>query len=305
MSNQQQDHQEGLADVGIIGLGIMGSWYARHLLDAGLTVCGFDPAQERQHSFQSAGGRTCASPEAVIDGAATVITVLGSIAAFRSVMLGPQSAAAKARAGQIFIELGTLPIALKEEARLQLQQRGAEMIDAPVTGTSLHAERKELIIYASGDTGAFASVAVLLETFARDVRFVGPFGTGMKLKMVTNHLVAIHNIATAEALSFAASAGLDLQLVYDLIAGGPASSAVFGFRAPLMIAGSYEPPTMRLDVFSKDLDIISDYSSELGAAMPMFEAGSRIYRQAIDQGLDCEDVAATFKLLRIASLAHR
>jgi 3-hydroxyisobutyrate dehydrogenase-like beta-hydroxyacid dehydrogenase len=305
MSNQQQENQQGLADVGIIGLGIMGSWYARHMLDAGLTVCGFDPAEERQKMFQAAGGRPCASPGAVIDGAAVILTALSSIAAFRSVMLGPQAAAAMARTGQIFVELGTLPIDLKEAARLQLQQLGAVMIDAPVTGTSLHAERKELIIYASGDHGAFASVAGLLQTFALDVRFVGPFGTGMKLKMVTNHLVAIHNIATAEALSFAASAGLDLQLVYDLIAGGPASSAVFGFRAPLMIAGRYVPPTMRLDVFSKDLDIISDFSSELGAAMPMFEAGSQIYRQAIDQGLDGEDVAATFKLLRIASRAQR
>lgn len=284
--------------VGVIGLGIMGSLYARHLIEAGHEVAGFDVAEERCQEFAAAGGKLCASAAEVIERAGVVIVSLSSVAAFRRVMLGADAASQRARPGQVVVETGTLPIALKEEARRLLEQRGAHLVDAPVTGTRFHAERKELVVYASGSRAVIEQVRSVLEAFARDVRYVGEFGTGMKLKMVTNHLVAVHNVAAAEALSFAASAGLDLQQVYDLIAGGPASSAVFGFRGPLMVEGRYDPPTMRMDVFEKDLQIIDEFATALHAATPLFQASLGVYREALAQGMTHEDVAATFEVLK-------
>nr|WP_255592467.1 NAD-binding protein [Bordetella sp. BOR01] len=119
----------------------------------------------------------------------------------------------------------------------------------------------------------------------------------MKLKMITNHLVAVHNVATAEALSLAFLAGLDLRLVHELIADGPASSGIFSFRGPLMIEGRYDTPTMRLDVFQKDLDIINAYARELHARTPLFDAGAAVYRSALVQGNASEDVSAVFRVL--------
>lgn len=287
--------------IGMVGLGIMGSQYARHLCEAGFEVAGFDVDAARQRELADAGGTPCASAVEVVERCSIVITALSSIDAFRAVMLSPESAARHARRDQIFVEMGTLPIALKTMACRQLEAGGARMIDAPVTGTRIHAERKELVVYASGDETVVAAVRPVLEAFARDVRFVGAFGAGMKLKMVTNHLVAVHNVAAAEALSLAASAGLDLQLVYDLIAGGPASSAVFGFRGPLMIEHRYEPATMRLDVFDKDLEIIDDFARSVHAATPLFDASRSVYDTALAQGRTNEDVAATFEVLRSAS----
>ena len=284
--------------IGVIGLGIMGSLYARHLIEAGFEVAGFDVAAERCEEFAAAGGRLCASPAEVIDCAAVVVVALSSVAAFRSVMLAADAASRHARAGQIFLEMGTLSIALKDQARHVLEQRGAQLVDAPVTGTRVHAERKELIVYASGSEAVVAKARPVLEAFARDVRFVGDFGTGMKLKMVTNHLVAVHNVAAAEALAFAVRAGLDLRQVYELIAGGPASSAVFGFRGPLMIEARYHPPTMRMDVFEKDLQIIDEFATALHAATPLFRASLGVYREALAQGMTSEDVAATFEILK-------
>ena len=282
--------------VGVIGLGIMGSLYASHLLNTGLSVAGFDISEDRRRQFEQAGGALCVSAAEVVDRADVVITALSSIAAYRSVMLGPNSVTHRAQAAQLFVEMGTLPIALKEEARESLARRGAQMIDAPVTGTRVHAERKELVVYASGDEAAVARVRPVLEAFASNIRFVGPFGSGMKLKMVTNHLVAVHNVAAAEALALAESAGLDLKQVYDLIAGGPASSAVFGFRGPFMIENRYEPPTMRMDVFEKDLQIIDDFARTLRAATPLFQSSTTIYRAALAQGMKSEDVSAVFNL---------
>lgn len=283
----------------------MGGLYARHLIDVGYAVCGFDVSDARCQAFVDGGGTRCASAVGVVERAGTVLTALSAIAAFRSVLLDTGAASAAARPGQIFLEMGTLPMALKDEARRLLEARGAHLIDAPVTGTRIHAERKELVVYASGAEAVVAQARPVLQAFARDVRYVGPFGSGMKLKMVTNHLVAVHNVATAEALSFASSAGLDLNLVYDLIAGGPASSKVFDFRGPLMINTNYANPTMRIDVFEKDLQVIDGYAQTVQAAMPLFTASCEVYREASAQGLAAEDVSVTFEILKERSARLR
>ncbi len=295
----------GRQTVGVIGLGIMGSHYARHLIDAGFEVPGFDVSAQRCREFVDAGGRLCASPAEVVGRASVVVIALSSIAAFRAVMVEADAGSRVSRPEQIFVEMGTLPMALKEEARTLLENRGAHLVDAPVTGTRIHAEQKDLVVYASGSEAVVSRVRPILESFARDVRYVGAFGTGMKLKMITNHLVAVHNVATAEALSFAASAGLDRQLVYDLIAGGPASSRVFEFRGPLMIEARYANPTMRMDVFEKDLQIIDDFAQDVRASTPLFEASRDVYREALARGMKGDDVAATFEILQARTEVKR
>jgi putative dehydrogenase len=287
--------------IGVIGLGIMGSLYARHLLGAAFTVTGYDVSAERLQSFREAGGHVAESAAEVVERSDVVLTALSSITAFRSVLLDPDGASARARAGQIFIETGTIPIDLKTQARGHLQQHGAKMIDAPVTGTRVHAERKDLVVYGSGDEADFVAARPIIEAFARNVRFVGSFGAGMKLKIVTNLLVAVHNVAAAEALALAKTAGLDLRLVYDLINGGAAGSVAFGFRGLLMVEGRFNEPTMRMDVFSKDLDIIDDFASTLHAATPLFQSSVLVYRNALAQGMKTEDVSAVFEILSAAS----
>lgn len=283
--------------VGVIGIGIMGGAYARHLLAAGMEVCAFDTDRARQQQWLDDGGQAAVSAASVMDASDFVVLALSSIAAFKAVMLDAEAPARRARAGQLFIDTGTLPPALKQAARDALGLRGAAMIDAPVTGTRVHAERRELVVYASGDSPDVERARPVMDAFARDVRYVGEFGAGMKLKLVTNLLVAIHNVATAEALALAARAGLDLSAAYDLINSGPARSDVFGFRGPMMVGGDYRNATMRLDVFDKDLEIIGEFSRSLGAATPLFHACTALYKAALRNGDPAEDVAAVFKQL--------
>lgn len=283
--------------VGVIGLGIMGSAYARHLLAAGIQVCAFDTDGTRLQQWLDDGGRSAASAASIVDASDFVLLSLSSIAAFKAVMLDAEAPAGRARPGQLFIETGTLPPGLKQAARDALGLRGAAMIDAPVTGTRVHAERRELVVYASGNLSDVERARPVMDAFARDVRYVGEFGAGMKLKLVTNLLVAIHNVATAEALALAARAGLDLSAAYDLINSGPARSDVFGFRGPMMVADDYRNATMRLDVFDKDLEIIGEFSRLLGAETPLFHASTALYKAALKNGDPAEDVAAVFRQL--------
>jgi putative dehydrogenase len=284
--------------VGVVGLGIMGSEYARHLLAAGYAVSGYDVAQQRLLALQAAGGVPCSSARAVAAHADVVITALSSVAAYRAAVLGTDGVSAAARSGTVVVDTGTFALDLKAEARTALAERGARMIDAPVTGTRIHAETRDLVMYASGNAGDVEEVRPVLQAFAKDVRYVGAFGTGIKLKLVTNHLVAIHTAAAAEALSLARSANLDLQLVYDVIAGGPGSSAVFGFRGPLIVNGRFTPATMRLDVFAKDLETIGALRDDVHAATPLLDASRGLYAEALAQEMGEQDISATYRILR-------
>ena len=283
--------------LGVIGLGIMGSQYARHLLAAGYQVTGYDISQDRLATFQAAGGIPGSSARDVASRSDVVITSLSSVAAYRAALLGPEGILPAATTGKLVIDTGTFALDVKTEARTRLAERGTRMIDAPVTGTRMHAETRDLVMYASGDAADVEEVRPVLQAFAKDVRFVGTFGTGIKLKLVTNHLVAIHTAAAAEALSLARSAGLDLQLAYDVIAGGPGSSAIFGFRGPLIVAGTFEPATMRLDVFAKDLETIGALREQVHAATPLLDASRSLYAEALAQD-GTQDISATYRILR-------
>jgi len=175
------------------------------------------------------------------------------------------------------------------------------MIDATVTGTRTHAERKALIVYASGNEDQVLRGTKILSLFANDVRYVGAFGLGTKLKLVTNLLVAINNVATAEALNLAKSANLDLKLVYDLIASGPGGSEVFKFRGPIMLSESYQNPTMRMDVFEKDIELIEQFAKSQRAATPLFQTSMEIYRAGLARGFDDEDVSSVYKIFSLLS----
>ncbi|HXH24889.1 MAG TPA: NAD-binding protein [Vicinamibacterales bacterium] len=133
--------------------------------------------------------------------------------------------------------------------------------------------------------------------FARAHYFVGPFGAASRMKFVANLLVAIHNVAAAEALVLARKAGLDPRLVLKAIRDGAGSSRMFELRGPMMAARRYRPPAMKLDVWRKDMAIIEAFARELGAATPLFSACVPVYAAAVEMGFRQEDTAAVHAVL--------
>lgn len=292
--------------VGFVGLGIMGGAMAANLLEAGEEVVGFDPNANAAGRFQARGGELVESPAAV---AARVEIVLTSIAAadhFHAAVGGDQGLAARARRGLLVVETSTLALSDKEAARDLLLSKGAEMIDSPISGTGAQAEARDLVFLMSGEQEAMRRARPVLERLGRSVVEVGPFGAGSKLKFVANLLVAINNVATAEALVLAARAGLDLHLVLDTLDNSAATSRIFQLRGPLMADGRYEPPTARISMFAKDLALISEFASSLEAPTPLLAASGPIYEEAMEKGMSNLDGAAVHLVLaERAGLARR
>lgn len=281
--------------VGIVGLGIMGTSYARNLLKAGFAVVGTDVDPGAKARLEEAGGTARASAAEVVAAGDVVLLVLPSADALRAVT---DEIVPHLRPGMILCEMGTLPVEAKEAARERIDASGAVLLDCPVSGTGAQAAEADIVVFASGDPTACERMQPAFAAIARKVTQVGPFGAGMKLKCVANLLVTVHNLATAEALMLARQAGLDLDMVLDTIRAGAGNLRIFELRGPLMVREAYEPATMKLDVYMKDLAIIGAFAASVGAPTPLLDACQPYYDKAIEEGRGRQDTAALYEVLR-------
>ena len=262
--------------VGVIGLGIMGSAIAANLARGGFAVVGYDVVPRRRAELVRAGGRALPSVGGVGTSAPVIVTSLPSAAALLDVARQLSTGRARPRrqtTNRVVIETSTLPIAVKEEARAMLAATGTILLDCPLGGTGSQARVKDLVVYGSGDRGAFDRVVPVLEGFSRAHYHLGPFGAGSKIKFAGNLLVAIHNVAAAEALVLAMKAGLDPALAITVLGDGSGSSRMLQVRGPLMARNDYlSDVTMKLEVWQKDMTAIADFAKAMGCPTPLFAA---------------------------------
>ena len=287
--------------VGLIGLGIMGSAYAGQLIDARFVTSAYDIDAAALERFRKRGGAPATSPREVAANSDVVIVALSSVKAIESALFGNDGLEAGLASGTVVLEVGTFGIELKERVREQLEKRGAIVIDAPVSGTGSQAQTKDLVFFASGDRNAFERARPVLEALARDVRYVGAFGNGSKLKYIANLLVTIHNLSTAEALVLAERSGIDPATVLDALGDSAATSRMMQVRGPMMVAHHYEPPTMRIEVYQKDIEIIDAFAKALQCPTPLFSASIPYYTRALAEGRGKQDTAAIVSVLREAA----
>ncbi|MGI6852105.1 NAD(P)-dependent oxidoreductase [Mesorhizobium sp. 1B3] len=282
--------------IGLLGLGIMGMAFAKNLIQNGFQVHGFDPLESARQSLTTLGGLPHESARSVFAAADLVLTALPNVSALEAAVADCLPALSPAH---VVAEMSTLPVSAKEAARDQLATRDAILLDCPVSGTGSQAESADVVVYASGPAEAAARLEPAFHAISKKIHHVGQFGNGMKLKLIANLLVAIHNLATAEALNMAERSGLDLNMVYAAIAsGGAATSRVFDLRAPLMIANQYEPPTMKIENFMKDVSLIMDHALALHCPVPLLSAALPYYTAAISQDRHQQDTAALYPVLK-------
>ncbi|MFC7476066.1 NAD(P)-dependent oxidoreductase [Dankookia sp. GCM10030260] len=286
--------------VGVIGLGIMGGAMARNLAEAGWRVVGFDTDAARCAALAESGIEIAADAAAVAEAAPLLLCSLPKPAALAA------TAAAIAGAGltpRILVETSTFTLADKQAAEAVLRAAGHTLLDCPLSGTGAQAVTRDIVVYASGDAAAIEMLGPFFADFARAAHNVGLFGNGTRMKFVANLLVAIHNLAAAEAMVLAEKAGLDPAQVVGLVASGVGTSRVFELRAPMMAAKQYEPPTMRNAMWSKDLAVIGEFAAALECPTPLFSAVLPLHAATLAAGLGGEDTAAIHAVLaRMAGL---
>ena len=278
----------------VVGLGIMGSAIAQHLLDGGHPVLGYDVDVARIREFEDRGGTALGSVREAAERADVVLTSLPGSGPALEVC---RELAAGAREGLVVVETSTLPHDVKESCRALVVAAGGELLDCPLSGTGAQAKVRDVVVYGSGDEAAFERVRAVLETFSRSVRYLGPFGSGSTMKLVANLLVAVHNAATAEAFALGEAAGLDPRQIYDTIRDGAGNSVIFEKRGQLMVDRAYRPATAKISMFVKDTGLIAEFAEGLGLGLPVLEATRPVYDRAVEQGLADADAAALLETL--------
>jgi 3-hydroxyisobutyrate dehydrogenase-like beta-hydroxyacid dehydrogenase len=272
----------------------MGGAFAQNLLAAGWRVIGYDIVPARRRALAKLGAEIVAGPQEVARQARTIVTSLPKPSALA------ETAAAIAKAGvsrRIVVEMSTFALEDKAKAESVLRKAGHVMLDCPVSGTGAQAAVKDLVVYASGDRGEIRKLRGLFAGFTRAAHHVGAFGNGSRMKYVANLLVAIHNVASAEAMVLGMKAGLPPQVIFDLVKTGAANSRIFELRAPMMVKNSYRNPTMKISVWQKDMDVIGSYARKIAVPTPMFDASKAIYAKALKSGHSAEDTAAVCAVL--------
>lgn len=298
--------------IGIIGLGIMGSAMARALLAAGHEVIGFDIDGKRMQALRRAGGRAMSTPVEVARRADALISALPSAQALHDVVAaldqarpspverqagrqaGPHSGP---HAGQIWLETSTLPLADKQRARKALAAQGRVMLDAPISGTAVPEPQKSWIMYLSGPAAACRAVRPWVTHFTFDAPRIGVFGNGTKLKLAANHLVAIFNVACAEMVAMCRHMGLDPQVALRHMGSSPyIGTGLMRLRVPMMIKGQYQPASMKMHLWQKDMQIIADMARSVSCPTPLLNASAGVYSAAMAMGLAEHDTAATAEM---------
>jgi 3-hydroxyisobutyrate dehydrogenase/glyoxylate/succinic semialdehyde reductase len=281
--------------VGIIGLGIMGGAISRNLVERGWRVIGFDTDPAKNAELSQAKVAIAADIATLARDAPIIMTSLPTPAAVHKVA---QEIASSAQPPRIVIELSTLSLTDKLRFETILQAAGHVALDCPLSGTGAQAKLRDLVVYASGDGKAIEKCMGLFADFAKQSADLGRYGNGSRMKFVANHLVAINNVAAAEAMLLAERAGLDPKMVVEMVGPGAGGSRMFQMRAPMMVDRVYEPATMKVSTWKKDMAIIAEFADDVGCDTPLFTLTQPVYTEAMAMGLGDQDTASVFEVLK-------
>jgi 3-hydroxyisobutyrate dehydrogenase-like beta-hydroxyacid dehydrogenase len=284
--------------VAFIGLGVMGHPMAGHLARAGHRVTVYNRTTAKANAWAGEfGGAVALTPAAAADGAAIVFSCVGNDADLRSVMLGENGALSAMQAGAVIVDHTTASAAVAREMSALAASRSVSFIDAPVSGGNIGAVNGTLTVMCGGDAKAFDLMRPVALAYAKAVTRIGPSGAGQLAKMVNQTAIAGLLQGLSEAIAFGEKAGLDMQLVLEVIGKGAAQSWQLENRGPTMIDGRFDFG-FAVDLMRKDLGLVFEEARRNGARLPVTALVDQFYADVQAQGGSRLDTSSLIKRLR-------
>ncbi|PLX89537.1 MAG: 2-hydroxy-3-oxopropionate reductase [Desulfuromonas sp.] len=257
--------------VGFIGLGIMGKPMAKNLLKAGYELVVMDKNMDVTDEFVGRGVKVVTTPKAVTQEVNIVITMLPNSPHVKEVVLGRDGIIEAARPGTIVVDMSSIAPLVSRDIAKQLAEKGAELLDAPVSGGEPKAIDGTLSVMVGGKKEVFDKCYDIMKSMAGSVVLTGDIGAGNITKLANQIIVALNIAAMSEALVLASKAGVEPELVYQAIRGGLAGSTVLDAKAPLILDRKFEPG-FRINLHVKDLANVLETSHEVGVPLPLTAA---------------------------------
>ena len=283
--------------VAFLGLGLMGSGMARRLLGAGFPLTVYNRTADKAAPLVADGAHLATSPSAAAAGADFVVSMVADDSASRRVWLGPDGALSNVSPGAILIESSTVTTAWIRELAESAKVTGAELLDAPVTGSKTHAAAGELNFLVGGSDAAVERARPLFSAMGRNVIHLGPTGAGALLKLINNFLCGVQAAALAEGLAVIEKAGLDRNTATQVLANGAPGSPLVKGILPRMLAANYAPH-FHLSLMQKDLEYSLKEAERWGVELSMARPARDAFQRAVSSGRGMQDFSAVIEPLR-------
>ncbi len=285
-----------MANLGFVGLGVMGSRMAKRLLDAGHSVTGYNRTKSKAQWLLDAGMKWADSPRAAVESSDAVFSMIANNAALRAVTEGNDGILAGLRAGKIYVEMSTVsPAAIRALAK-QVEANGAEMLDAPVSGSSITLEEGKLSFMVGGKREVFDKVLPYLQAIGPKATYVGGHGLAAAMKVATNLSLAVQMLAFSEGLLLAEKSGIARATAAEVLFNSVIASPMVKYRGPFVLKMPDEA-LFDVNMMQKDLLLALEMGRQLDVPLPTTAVTNEFLTAARGMGLAEKDFAIVFEVL--------
>jgi len=288
--------------IGFIGTGIMGRPMAENLIKAGFKLTVYNRTASKAQPLVEAGARQASCPAEAAAGNDAVITIVTDTPDVQEVILGANGVIEQASAGTVVIDMSTISPAVTKQISRKLADKGVAMLDAPVSGGDIGAQKGTLSIMVGGPPEAFKKALPVFEAMGKTIVHCGPSGAGQTTKLCNQILVAINMLAVNEAFAFARKSGLDLNKVLEAVSAGAAGSWALSNLGPRIVKGDYSPGFM-VDLLQKDLRLVLEAAFQQQCCLPGLGLVQQFYNSANSYGQGKEGTQSLVKVVyRLSNL---
>ncbi|GER82881.1 MAG: NAD(P)-dependent oxidoreductase [Thermogemmatispora sp.] len=285
-----------MANLGFVGLGAMGGRIAYRLLQAGHTLTGYNRTREKARWLLEAGMRWGESPAAVAQAADITFSMVADTAALQAITEGPQGLLAGLGPGKIYVDMSTVSPSVSRALAARVAERGAHMLDAPVSGSTVTVEQGRLAIMVGGDQAVFEQVRPVLLDIGPKVNYVGPNGQAVLMKIAINLSLPVQFLAFSEGLLLAEKGGIPRETAFRVWMESVVASPAMQYRGPFVLERPAEA-LFSVTMMQKDLLLAQELGREVDVPLPSVALTNELLTAARALGLGREDFAVLFDVL--------
>lgn len=293
-----------MTHLGFVGLGVMGSRMAKRLLDAGHTLTGYNRTRSKAEWLLDAGMRWGESARVVAEVADVTFSMVANTAALRAVTGGVDGVLAGLGPGKIYVDMSTVSPSVSRELAAQVAAKGAQMLDAPVSGSVITLEQGQLSIMVGGDPTAFEKVKPILQDIGPKVTHVGGNGLADSMKIATNLSLAVQMLAFSEGVLLAEKSGIKREVAVEVLLNSVIASPMVKYRGPFVLAMPDEA-WFNVNMMQKDMNLALELGQQLDVPLPTTAVTNELLTAARGMGLSDKDFAIVFEVLaRMAGVSQ-
>ena len=286
-----------MAKLGFLGLGIMGYPMARHLLEAGHEVALWSHTANKARELAGKGnGRFCETPRQVGEHAECMFLCVGDTAMSEQVIVGPKGIIEGAKKDAVVVDASTISPSTSRSIGERLRAKGVHFLDAPCTGSKPGAEGGNLTFMIGGDKAVFERVRQYFEPMGKNLYYCGSAGMGLHAKLSQNLILSNMLQAINEGLVLSTKAGVDPNLMYEILNNSAAKSGILSFKTPFILKRDFNT-NFSVKWMHKDIGLMLESAGELDVPLPITAQTQQMFRAAIAKGYGEEDICGTIRVL--------